>query len=506
MNESDIRWIAGIIDSEGSISMSINKVKRKNSIILIRNNRLRIKTCDDIIVPYVSFLLRSKYNKLKNGAHEIQLTGKRLKEILQLTIPYLCTKKEHAKTCLESMLIKDGVNSLYSKDEETKWMMLYHKLKILNQRGIERYNDESELDDSYLFTYEWLAGLIDGDGSITSQKYGSGRKSFLKISMTSLKTIKLISKNLDTKYSIQNTQKNKATIGTIKLMSNKMIEIVPKIIKHLKLKNDVLKLAHESILLRQTSVNVIDNNGQRAIRYISNINQQKLHHAFNYKNNISYIIYNINNPIAPNISADMMIFSDEWEKRRETFLSIVENRGQNRHVKYKLRPQNCDLKLITNKITKPFYEKYHYQGHVDSTYNIGTYYRNLLVACMSIKKPTRQNSGDWEISRMVCHSDYRICGLWSYLIKHIITNLLFGKLVTFSDNRLMTGRVYEIMGFKKSRDVRPDYYWVKDDQRHHKSKLRKPSGCVITENELRLAEGYHKIYDFGKKKWEMILK
>ena len=78
------------------------------------------------------------------------------------------------------------------------------------------------------------------------------------------------------------------------------------------------------------------------------------------------------------------------------------------------------------------------------------------------------------------------------------------SIVSFSDNRLFTGKVYEKMGFVFDGNVRPDYYWVKNKKRFHKSKLR-ISQQSLTEIQLREKEGYKKIWDLGKKRWILIL-
>lgn len=80
-------------------------------------------------------------------------------------------------------------------------------------------------------------------------------------------------------------------------------------------------------------------------------------------------------------------------------------------------------------------------------------------------------------------------------------NLVPKSIVSFSDNRLFSGKVYEKIGFSRDGDVRPDYYWVKGNNRFHKSRLRKTAGDSRTETEIRKSEGYEKIYDFGKVRW-----
>jgi hypothetical protein len=205
----------------------------------------------------------------------------------------------------------------------------------------------------------------------------------------------------------------------------------------------------------------------------------------------------------------LMIYEDEWRLRRRCFEHLILNRLGKNNVRFKLRPSDCDIVLFNKQDVQDFYEKFHYQGYVNSTYNIGVVYNGKLIACMSIKRPTRQKSGDWEVSRMACNYEYRIHGIWSYLIKWIrYKGFVSGRIISFSDNRLMTGKVYAKMGFNKVGSVKPDYYWVKSDKRYHKSGLRKTGfekESGLTEVQIRTSQGYHRVYDLGKTKWELIL-
>ncbi len=78
------------------------------------------------------------------------------------------------------------------------------------------------------------------------------------------------------------------------------------------------------------------------------------------------------------------------------------------------------------------------------------------------------------------------------------------SIVSFSENRLFNGSVYEKIGFRHDGDIRPDYCWTNGYKRFHKSGLRKKGsekGSGLTERELREAQGLRKIWDLGKKRW-----
>ena len=102
---------------------------------------------------------------------------------------------------------------------------------------------------------------------------------------------------------------------------------------------------------------------------------------------------------------------------------------------------------------------------------------------------------------MASNSEYRIYGIWSKLFNLFVHAHNPQSIVSFSDNRLFEGSVYEKLGFKFDGKVRPDYYWVRGRHRYNKSGLRKPAKTVETEHELRTGQGYAKIWDLGKKRW-----
>lgn len=244
-----------------------------------------------------------------------------------------------------------------------------------------------------------------------------------------------------------------------------------------------------------------------SIGYTKN-NIQIVAKAFNLGRNIADLHTAIESwhTMVGGLSSKMLLFEDE--KINPIFEKINTNKIGKTNPKFKIRPKQCQIKLIDNKTINKLYIEHHYIGTCNSKFNVGIYY-NKLIAGLSIRKPSRQNAGDWEISRMVRDSDYSVPGLWSYVMSWIIdSKLISGLLVTYSDDRLFTGDVYSKMGFTKSGKVKPDYYWVKDGVRYHKSGLRKTEEEKLTgktERELREAQGYHKVWDLGKTKWVLTI-
>jgi hypothetical protein len=196
----------------------------------------------------------------------------------------------------------------------------------------------------------------------------------------------------------------------------------------------------------------------------------------------------------------IVIYEDEWANKNLIFKNIISNRLGIKNIKT-ARANKCSILQIDNKTINAFYEKFHYIGPTNSKYNYGAFLDNELVAAMSFRKPTRPTNAEFELSRMAGDFDIKIHGIWSKLLRKFIQDQNPNSIVTYSDNRLFSGKTYQKIGFKLDGHIKPDYYWVLNMKRFNKSALRKPKNTTITETQLRTSQGYRKIWDYGKTRW-----
>lgn len=199
------------------------------------------------------------------------------------------------------------------------------------------------------------------------------------------------------------------------------------------------------------------------------------------------------------------VFEDEWVYGRDKLISLFRNR-LNVSTPKSVRPSKVAILTIKSTVANDFHSENHYVGPCKSKISYGVFSGDRLVACASFGSPTRQSSNEWELMRMSSVHDIRVHGIWSKILKEFIRHYSPSSVVSFSDNRLFSGSVYEKIGFKLDGEVRPDYYWVKGGRRFHKSGLRKKGDekvSGLTETQLREAQGYRKIWDLGKKRWLM---
>jgi hypothetical protein len=113
------------------------------------------------------------------------------------------------------------------------------------------------------------------------------------------------------------------------------------------------------------------------------------------------------------------------------------------------------------------------------------------------------------LDRLCFLDNVSVQGGSSKLLKHAVLWAKangYSKLISWSDNRWSEGKVYEKMGFVLEEELKPDYSYVKDEKRFSKQSLKKnkqEKKTNKTEKELRISQGYERIWDCGKKRWSL---
>ena len=189
--DSDVQWLAGIIDSEGTIGYYQD-----------HGAYIGVSNCETLLIDQVQAILKklgilcrlqTRNRNLKwKISYVIQVTSiKSCKSILKKITPYLQGKQEVAKTVYSLCLRRQKKHTQkYSKPE----LQLLQKVKVLNSKGVqnpqrlhaEHENENSLKIQSGLYgdiqsaaemtapTLSWFGGMVDGDGCITFEANHKG--------------------------------------------------------------------------------------------------------------------------------------------------------------------------------------------------------------------------------------------------------------------------------------------------------------------------------------------
>ena len=193
------------------------------------------------------------------------------------------------------------------------------------------------------------------------------------------------------------------------------------------------------------------------------------------------------------------LWEDDWDLRRAIIESQIKNwLGLTTN---KIFARKCYVKEIKDsKIVTEFLEENHIQGGVGSSLKLVLYYEGKLVSLMTFdhyEGRNKMNNDEWNINRFCNKINYNIIGGASKLFKHLLKNYDVKRVISYSDRDWSLGGLYETLGFKNISEGSPDYKYIYEGVRVHKSRFRK-SKTGISESELELL----KIYDCGKIKYE----
>ena len=209
----------------------------------------------------------------------------------------------------------------------------------------------------------------------------------------------------------------------------------------------------------------------------------------------------------------MHIWDWEWKCKRNIIKSVLLNRvGKSK----KIYARNCIVKEVVNQEKTKFLENNHMQGDDRSSIRLGLYCGDELVSLMTFVKSRYDKKYQYELSRF-CNKIYtNVIGGSSKLFTYFVKNYDVRSIVTYSDRRLFTGKVYENLGMTFVDNTPPGYHYFHKNnnapierihfQKHKlKEKLEKFDGDLSEWQNMRL-NSYDRIWDCGHLKYEWIRK
>lgn len=162
-----------------------------------------------------------------------------------------------------------------------------------------------------------------------------------------------------------------------------------------------------------------------------------------------------------------------------------------------------------------FYRDNHVQGPAKGCITYCLTMRGEIVAAMSFSSVTSEigkyKSDRYELRRFA--TCCRVVGGASRLLKAFIRDhQSFSEIISYSDNRLFTGKMYSAIGFDLVNESGPGYSYTKANKTIRKAKfqhkyLNKMEGFEydpnLSEKQNCEANGWFRIWDCGKKKWSL---
>ena len=204
------------------------------------------------------------------------------------------------------------------------------------------------------------------------------------------------------------------------------------------------------------------------------------------------------------------IFEDELVFNESLVFSRLKNFLHKENGK-KIFARKCNIKEISTKRARIFCSNNHLQGYGSgSKVKLGLFYSNELLSVMTFSKPSIAKGARtddltiWELNRFCSKENYRVIGGASKLLKYFERNYHWKKIFSYADRRWSIGNVYEKLNFKLVESVRPNYWYIRNQQRLHRFNLRKKydDDKHLTEWDIRKAQGWNRIWDCGNLRYQ----
>ena len=202
------------------------------------------------------------------------------------------------------------------------------------------------------------------------------------------------------------------------------------------------------------------------------------------------------------------IWEDDWSFKSGIIKSQIRNWiGLSEK---KIFARKCEIKeIIDNKIIRNFLNENHIQGYLNSKIKIGLYHCDELVSIMvfdQFEGRKKMKDGEWNLARFCNRINTNVIGGSSKLLKYFIKKYTPYRIISYADKDWSIGSLYHILGFNKVYDTKPDYKYIIDNKRIHKSRFRKSLlDTDLTESQKMKKNNILKIWDCGKIKYEVFI-
>lgn len=201
------------------------------------------------------------------------------------------------------------------------------------------------------------------------------------------------------------------------------------------------------------------------------------------------------------------IFDFEWLNKPDIVSSILLQKAG--LLDQKVYARQCSVSMISKQEADDFLDQNHLQGKPPNIlFAVGLKFKNDLVGVISVGWHHR-NKSVYILNRLCFKKNISVVGGPSKMFRLVVGELKkrgVSKIVTYSDNRWSDGNVYKKLGFVLEKELPADYFYVHTSSKKvfskqslKKSAEEKASGK--TEYQIRLAQGYDRVWDCGKKKW-----
>ena len=173
----------------------------------------------------------------------------------------------------------------------------------------------------------------------------------------------------------------------------------------------------------------------------------------------------------------------------------------------KIFARSCEVVVINNRESNTFLNENHIQGALNADICISLVYNKKIVSVMTFGRRYLNKKSQFELLRFSNKIGYSIIGGASKLFSYFLKNYEFDRIVSYSDNSIFRGKLYDNLGFINDGQTSLNYYWTDLNKKYHRFNFNKKRLVKIgydeskTEEEIMKEIGYFKIWSCGQTRW-----
>lgn len=194
----------------------------------------------------------------------------------------------------------------------------------------------------------------------------------------------------------------------------------------------------------------------------------------------------------------LQFFENDFYSKMSIVESIIKNKIG---LSESIYARKCSIKSVSKSDEKRFNDENHIQGHVNSEYCIGLYFKDELVMLLSYGSSRYNKNYDYEILRITSKLSYHVVGGFSKLFNKIKGN---GSYISYCNLCYGSGNIYVKNDFVLIGTTKPGYFYSNSRQRISRykvqsNKFKQNMGFDdnLNESQNMLNNGYKMIYDCG---------
>lgn len=171
----------------------------------------------------------------------------------------------------------------------------------------------------------------------------------------------------------------------------------------------------------------------------------------------------------------------------------------------KIHGRKCQIAEIDHITKCNFLCENHMLGDCQSKYNYGLFHEGQLVSVMTFgKRKITKGQASMQMLRFCNRRGYRVIGGASKLFCHFLKKVNADRIISYADNRISNGNLYQKLGFFLLRQTKYNYWYVEKSGRlYHRSKFMKHKlNTDLSQRDYMYSNGYRRYYDCGHKVYE----